>query len=124
MTLHSAQHVIRDVLQGNVQIVADVLLLTHNAQQVPWEVSRIGIVQANPLNALYIGHLLYQLCYVLLAVQVDTIVGQLLGYDLKLLGALTDQIAHLVQNVLHRTTLVTTRNQRNGTIGTMAVAAF
>ena len=86
--------------------------------------SRIGIVQSNPLNSLDIGHLLYQLCYVLLAVKVDTIVGQFLGNNLELLGALTDQIAHLLQNVFHRTTLVAARNQRNGAIGAMSVATL
>ena len=124
MALHTAQHVVRNVLQGNVQIVADILLLTHDAQKVPWKMSRIGIVQSNPLHSGNVRHLLNELSDMLLAVNIDTIVGQFLGNNLELLGALTDQIAHLLQNVFHRTTLVAARNQRNGAIGAMSVATL
>ena len=32
VALHAAQHMVADVLQGNIQIVADVLLLAHHSQ--------------------------------------------------------------------------------------------
>ena len=85
---------------------------------------RIGIVQTNPLYTFDICHLLYQFSDVLFAVDVDTIIGQFLGNDLKLLCSLADQPAHLVEDFIHRTTLMTTCYNRNGTVGTMAVATF
>ena len=124
MSQHTTQHVVADMLQGYIQILADVLLLAHHSQQVPREVCRIGIVQANPLYTFNIGHTLNEFSYLLLTVEVDTIVGQLLSNHIKLLDTLADQPAHLVENLIHRTALMLTRDDGNGTVGTMAVAAF
>ena len=124
MALHAIKHVVGDVLQGNVQILADILLLTHHPQQFPRKMSGIGIVETNPFDALDISHLFNEFCDMLLAVDINTVVSQFLSNDLKLARALTHQPAHLIQNLLHGTTLVATRNQWNGTIGTMAVAAL
>ena len=84
----------------------------------------IGIVQTNPLYPFDICHLLNQFCNMLLAIDVHTIIRQFLSNHVELLGALTHQITHLIQDLLHRTTLVLTGNQRNSTIGTMPVAPF
>ena len=86
--------------------------------------SRIGIVQTNPLDALNISHLFNEFSDMLLAVDVHTVIGQFLCNNLEFTCSLTDQPAHLVENLLHGTTLMTARNERNGTIGTMAVAAL
>ena len=112
------------MLQCYIEILADVRLLAHHTQQVPWEMRGISIVQTNPFNTRDISHLLYQFRNMLLTVNIDTIIGQLLRNDIKLLDALSDQIAHLIQNLLHRTTLMLARNQRYSTIGAMAVATF
>ena len=124
MTLHTVKHVVADMLQGDIQIVADILLLSHHAQQVPWEVCGIGIVQTNPLHALYVSHLLNEFSNMLLAIDIYAIVRQFLGNHLKLLGSLTHQIAHLVKYLVHRTTLVLTGNNRYSAVGTMTVTSL
>ena len=85
---------------------------------------RIGVVKPDPLDTLDVGHLLYQLGNMLLAVDIYAIVRQLLGNDLQFLDTLTDQPAHLVQYLLHRPALVMPRNKRYRAVGTVAVAAF
>ena len=113
-----------NVLQGYIKIFADVRLFTHHAQQVPWEVGRIGIMQANPLHSWNVGHTFHQFSNVLLTVNVNTIVRQFLGNDIQLLHALANQPAHLVKDFLHGTALVTPRNERNSTVSAMAVTAL
>ena len=112
------------MLQGDVQISADILVLPHHSQKIPWEMCRIGIMQTNPLHALYLSHVLDQFGDMLLAVDIYTVVSQFLGNHIKLPGTLTHQIAHLIEYLIHRTALMPTRNQRDGTIGTMTVATL
>ena len=63
MALHAAEHIVRDVLQGNVQIIAHIVVLAHNAQQVCGEVGGVGIVQSYPLHAGDFCHAFNELGY-------------------------------------------------------------
>ena len=81
-------------------------------------------MQSDPRHTGDVSHLLDQLSDMLLAVDIDTIIGQFLGNDVKLLRTIFHQLANLIENLLHRTTLMTPRNQRDGTIGAMTVTAL
>ena len=59
-----------------------------------------------------------------LAVNVNTIIGKLLGDNLEFLNATLHKFAHLRKDFLLWTTDMSTRNDRYGTIGAMAVAAL
>ena len=85
---------------------------------------RIGVVQPDPLHSGNVRHLLNELSDMLLAVNIDTIVGQFLSNHIKLLATSLYQIAHLIQNLCHRPTLVASSNQGNRTVGTMTITAF
>ena len=81
-------------------------------------------MQANPLHTGNGGHPFNQFGQGLPLVQVYSIIGQFLGYHLKLLHATSDQIADFVQDFFHRARHVLACNDRYGTIGARAVASF
>ena len=112
------------MLEGDIEILTDVGVLPHHSQQVPREVCRIGIVQSDPRHPRDISHLLNQFGNMLTTIDIHTIIGQFLGNDIEFLCALLHQLAYLIKNLLHRTTLVSTCNQRDSTIGTMTVTAL
>ena len=124
MALHPTQHIVRDMLEGDVEILTDIGLLPHHSQQVPREVCRIGIVQSDPRHTRDISHLLNQFDNMLTAIDVHTIIGQFLSNDIEFLCTLLHQLAHLIKDLLHRTTLVATCNQRDSAIGTMTVTTL
>ena len=81
-------------------------------------------MKTNPFHAINVGDTLHKFSYLLLAIEVNAIVCKLLCNNLKLLHALADEVLDLLNDVLHRTTLVLTRNDWYGTISTMAVASL
>ena len=87
MAVHAGEHVVGDVLQGDVEILAHVGTRRYDVEQLQGKLVGVGIMEANPLYALYVGHVVYELGDVTLAVDVDAIIGQLLGNDLYLLHA-------------------------------------
>ena len=60
----------------------------------------------------------------LLPIQVNTIIGQFLGNDLKLLDALAHQIAHFLQNLIHRTTLMFACDNGYSAVSTVSVTSL
>ena len=113
-----------DVLKRDVEILADVLLLSHHSEQVHREVLGIGIVQTYPFHSLNVSHPFNEFRNLLLAVEVDAVVGEFLCNDLKLFHSLSHQVLHFCQNLLHWARMVLARGNRNGTVGTLAVASF
>ena len=57
VAMHAGEHVVADVLEGNVEIFAYVWLLAHHVQKIHRELVRISIMQANPFHARNISHL-------------------------------------------------------------------
>ena len=112
------------MLQGYVHILAHISLLSHHLKQFHRELVGVSIVQPYPLHTLDVCHLPYQVGYPSLAVEVYAVIGQLLGYYLKLLRALAHQLSHLVEYLLYGSAHVLSRYQRNGAIGTVAVTTF
>ena len=106
MAAHLLQHMIADVLQSDVQVLANILPFTHHTQQVEGETGRIGIMQTDPLHARNVGNPLHQFRQGETAIKVPTIEGQVLGDHLKLLHPLINQQAHLTLDLLHRTSLI------------------
>ena len=58
----------------------------------------------------------------MLAIDIKSVEGKFLGNDLEFLHPLGHQFAHFLQDLFLRTTHMLTCNNRNGAIGTMAVA--
>ena len=81
-------------------------------------------MQSDPLYTLNVGHSFYEFGNVLTTVQINAVVGQLLGDNLQLSYSLTNQPAHLIEYLVHRSAPVAARNDRNGAVSTMPVAPF
>ena len=124
VAMHSVEHIVADMLQGDVKILAYVWLLAHHIEQIERELVRISIVQTDPLHTWNIRHAADEFGDVMFAVQVHAVVGELLGYDLEFLHTIGYQLVHLIKDFIHRTGNVLAGNDRNGAIRTTAVTTF
>ena len=124
VAMHSVEHIVADMLQSDVKILAYVWLLAHHIEQIKRELVRISIVQTDPLHTRNIRHAADEFGDVMLAVQVHAVVGELLGDNLEFLHTIGYQLAHLVEDFIHRTGNVLAGDDRNGAIRTAAVATF
>ena len=75
MTVHTGKHVITDMLQRYIKILADICFLAHHIEQIHRELIRISIMQSNPFHAWNISHFADKLCDMMLAIKVNTIIG-------------------------------------------------
>ena len=124
VAMHSVEHIVADMLQGDVKILTYVWLLAHHIEQIERELVRISIVQTNPLHTRNIRHAADEFGDVMLAVQVHAVVGEFLGDNLEFLHTIGYQLAYLVEDFIHRTGNVLAGDDRNGAIRTAAVATF
>ena len=124
VAMHAGEHVVADVLEGNVEIFAYVWLLAHHVQKIHRELVWISVMQANPFHAWNISHLADEFGNMMLAVNIYAVVGEFLSDNLKLLHAFCHQFAHLLQNLFLRTGNMLAGDDRNGAVGTVAVAAL
>ena len=124
VAMHAGEHVVADVLEGNVEIFAYVWLLAHHVQKIHWELVWISVMQANPFHARNISHLADEFGNMMFSVNIHAVVGEFLSDNLKLLHAFSNQFAHLLQNFFFWSGNVLAGNDRNGAVGTVAVAAF
>ena len=124
MAVHTCEHIVGDVLQSDVEILANVRLLANYVEQFERELVRISVVQTNPLYALYICNVRDKIGDVTLAIDVHTIICKFLSDYLELLHAISHEFAHLLQNLLLRTADMLTGDDRYSTIGTTAVASL
>ena len=124
VAMHSVEHIVADMLQGDIKILTYVWLLAHHIEQIERELVRISIVQTDPLHTRNIRHAAYEFGDVMLAVQVHAVVGELLGDNLEFLHTIGYKLAYLVEDFIHRTGNVFASDDRNGAIRTAAVATF
>ena len=102
MTTHIRQDIRTDMLKSNIKVFAHILPTAHHIQQFHREISRISIVQANPLHTLYLTDTINQFCNALLAVDILAVVCQFLSNNLEFLHTLCHEILHFILNLLHR----------------------
>ena len=124
VSMHSVEHIVADVLQSNIEVVADILFLSHHFQQFPREVCWVGIMQSDPLHAFYVSHFLHEFGDMLFSVNIHPIVGQLLCNNLKLLHALFYEIFHLVEYFLNRSAFMSSRDNGDGAVCTVSITSL
>ena len=123
-TAHGLQDVGADVLQGQVDVMADLGILAHQVKQLVGKAERIAVMQADPLEAVDVAKGLHQLHDVGLSVEVVAVIGQVLGNEDQFLHALLGQFLGFVKQVGQRHGNVAATDERNGTEGAAAVATF
>ena len=124
VTAHFLQHRVTDMLKGDIHIFADIIAFAHHPEQIIREMGRIAIMQANPFHSRNIGDALHQFRQRMAFIQIQTIIGQILGDHLKFFHTLFHQQADFFLDFFHRYGLVTPRTDRNGAIRTGAVTPF
>ena len=100
MTVHTPEHVVGNMLESNIQILAYIRFPGDYVKKVKGELVRIGIMKPDPFNSLYVSHTGNQFSDMVLSVKVDTIVSQFLLDNLKFLHTLGYKSLHLVQYIL------------------------
>ena len=121
---HTAEDVVIDMLERDVEVFAHIVVLAHYAEQVQGEGVGIGVVQAYPFHAGNAGHRLHQLGNALIAVEVQSVVGQFLRDNLKFVDAAVHQLRHFLQDFLHGAADVVSGHEWDGAVGAVAVAAL
>ena len=124
MAMHTVEHVITDMLQCDIEILADIWLFAHHIKQVHRELVWISIMQANPLDTRDISHVGNQIRDMMLTIDIKSIIGKFLGNNLEFLHTIRYHFANFLQDFLLRAAHVLAGNNRNSAIGTMAVASF
>ena len=95
-TQHGRKLIVRDMLEGNIEVFADLRLGGHHLDHLLGEGGRIGIVQANPGDPLNAAQATQQLGQHALAVQINAVVGCILCNDNQLLDTFCGQLARLL----------------------------
>ena len=124
MAMHALQHMVGNMLQGNIEIVTHIIVCSHNIEQFHGKLVGIGIMQSNPFHSFDSSHFIDERGDVALSVPIHTIIREFLLDYLKLLNPFCHQVSHLLQNILFRSRHMLSCDDRNGTISTMAVASF
>ena len=124
VAVHPLQHPVRNVLQGDVQVAADLGVVRHRDEHVLREIGRIGIMDADPHDPGDRRQALEQLAQRAALVQVQPVVGRVLRDQDQLLHAGRGERGRLRDQVLHRHGAVRAADEGNGAIGAAAVAAL
>ena len=119
--VHFLQQAGGGVLEGQIQIFADIFVLRHGFQQRPVSFIRVHVQAPQPFYPFDGGSLFQQLPQ--RTARIHAVAGGILSDENVLLHALSGQGPHLVQNVFHRPGTVRTPNQGNGAVGAAVVAA-
>ena len=122
--LHPAEHAVVDVLQRHVEIRHDLLGVGQRLDQLVGEVDRVGVEDADPLQPVDLVQLAQQLGQPHPAVQVQAVIGRVLGDDDQLAHAVGGQFAGLAQHFLDRLGDVLAAHAGDGAEGAKPVAAL
>ena len=112
------------MLQRDVQITAHFGVMGHLVQHIFGKICRIGVMDPYPLYAFDFAQRDYQSPEGALAVEVQTIVGCILGYEYQFFDSASGQGAGFLHKSFYRDALVRTADERDGAIGASAVATF
>ena len=124
MTAHIGEHNVGDMLQRDVEMLANLGVDSHLLEHVIRKICRIRIMNADPFDAGDVRQAAYKLCQTPLFVEIYTVVGGILGNEHQLLDAPFGQVGSLLHYFLHRHGDVRPANKRYGTIGATAVTTF
>ena len=91
-----------DMLEWQINIMTNLGILAHQVKQLIGKTEWITVMQTDPLEAVDVTQRFHQLHNVRLAIEVVTVIGQVLGDKDKLLHALLGQAFGFFDEVVHR----------------------
>ena len=124
LATHQLQHRIAGVLERNIEVVAYFRPFGHHVEYVQRKFGGISVVQPDPFDAFYVGQGMEQARQLALFVQIEAVVGQLLGDEQQFFYATPGQVSGFGHQLIDRATDVLAAHQRNGTERAGTVAAF
>ena len=126
LTIHATAHGLKDVradmLQWQVNVMANLWILAHQVEKLIGKTQRIAVMKADPLEAVDVTKGFHQLNNVRFAVNVVAVIRQVLCDKNKLFHALFDQSLSLLNQVGHRHRDMAAADQRDGAKSATAVA--
>ena len=57
---HFREHIVRTMLQRDIEVLAHILFFAHYAQEVHRKIGGVGVMQTNPFHAFDLAHAFYQ----------------------------------------------------------------
>ena len=123
-TIHGVEQAGVDVLEGDVDIVADVRMLSDGLNGVDGERGRVGVVEANPWGAALGGEEVEKVAESAAAVEVEAVVGGVLSDEDEFFGSIVDQLLRFEEDVFDGAGDVFATDEGDGAVGAAAVAAF
>lgn len=124
VAVHESEYVVAAVLEGYVEVFADVVSLAHDAKQVVGEVGGVGVVEAYPFYAGDVGDAFYEFGDFLFFIEVGAVEGDFLFDYLKFFDSAAYEFFDFCYDVFHGAGFVFARYQGDGAVGAAAVAAF
>ena len=122
--LHGFQLVVGDVLERDVEVFAYLGLAGHHFDHLVGKGRRVGVVEADPADAVDPAQGLEQLGQSSASVEVESVVGGILRNDDQFADAPICQFAGLLQQRLHRNRDVRPPDQRDCAVAAPPVAPF
>ena len=122
--LHGAEDAAVDVLQGDVDVVADVGVAHDGVDGVLGEGGGVGVVEAYPRGSAFGGEAFEQFAQGAAVVEVETIPCGVLADDQQLLDAAGDEGFGLGDDVVDGARAVGAADEGYGAVGAAAVASL
>ena len=122
--LHPLQHVVRRVLQRQVDVLADLVALRHRVERRVVDRRRVEVEQADPLEAVDRVQLAEQTAERAALLAVDAVEGSVLRDEQQLLDAARCERARLVDDRIRRAAAVRAAQRRDDAERALVVAAF
>ena len=122
--VHGRKLGVGDMLEGDVEVFADLGFGSHHLDHVVGEGRRVGVVEADPRDPLDAAEAAQQLAEHAAPVEVDAVVGRILGDDDQLAHAGRGELPGFGFELLHRNRDVRPADERNGAVAALPVAAL
>ena len=122
VTVHAAENVVVDVLDGDVEILDDLILIRDEVDELVVHDFGVEVVQADPADALDLHKLPQQQRKTRLAIDVQTPAGDVLRDDDQLFDAERREILRLLHDGIERTAAVAAADGGDGAEGAPVVA--
>ena len=123
-TSHRLKHIIRYMLNRNIQIVTNITAFGHYLQHIQWKLRWISIMQTQPLQPFHIGKMLHQVGQLAIAINIQTITGRILGNQHHFFHAILHQPLNFLFDDLYGPRNVLTTHQRDGTERTRSITTL
>ena len=122
--LHGLEYAAVDVLEGYVDVVADVGVVFHGFDGVEGEGGGVGVVEAYPVGSALGGEQVEEVAQAAAAVAVEAVVGGVLRDEDEFFGSVLHECLRFGEDVFHGSRLVFAAYEGYGAVGAAAVAAF